>query len=235
MELNRCSVNAEKMLKQQLWKCGHFRRIEVLFNVLLTGEFYKLLSHIHFRKQFSGGFCKIGVLQNFAKFRGKHLCQSLFLKKGAGLRPETSLKKRLWHKCFPVNFAESFFYRTHLMAPSSFSSCFMGLSPLFSSQKKNDWLFQKTQKKLLQHEKEKEVSVIENLLIFLRTFKFCKWFFIIDYPLGKFLLLATVQNPVKHSLTLKIYTLWYDLEPIIWQTNHLLWNQKEGQEKNQRI
>ena len=81
MELNRCSVNAEKMLKQQLRKCGHFRRIEVLFNVLLTGEFYKLLCHIHFRKQFSGGFCKIGVLQNFAKFRGKHVCQSLFFKK----------------------------------------------------------------------------------------------------------------------------------------------------------
>ena len=43
-----------------------------------------------------------GVLINFAKFTGKHLCQSL--------RPATLLRKRLWHQCFPVNFAK--FIRT---------------------------------------------------------------------------------------------------------------------------
>ena len=35
-------------------------------------------------------------------------------------RPATLLKKKLWHKCFPVNFAKflrtSFFYRTPLVA-----------------------------------------------------------------------------------------------------------------------
>ena len=31
-------------------------------------------------------FCKIGVLRNFAKFTGKHLCESLFFNKVAGLR-----------------------------------------------------------------------------------------------------------------------------------------------------
>ena len=31
-------------------------------------------------------FCRKGVLRNFAKFTGKHLCQSLFLNKVAGLR-----------------------------------------------------------------------------------------------------------------------------------------------------
>ena len=51
---------------------------------------------------------KTGVLKNFAKFRGKHLLQSLFLNKVAGLRPATLLKKRLWHMCFPVNFAKYF-------------------------------------------------------------------------------------------------------------------------------
>ena len=51
-----------------------------------------------------------GVLRNFAKFTGKHLCQSLFLNKVAGLRPAILLKKRLWHRCFPVNFAK--FLRT---------------------------------------------------------------------------------------------------------------------------
>ena len=44
------------------------------------------------------------------KFTGKHLCQSLFLNKVTGLRPATLLKKSLWHKCFPVNFAK--FLRT---------------------------------------------------------------------------------------------------------------------------
>ena len=45
-----------------------------------------------------------GVLRNFAKFSGKHLCQSLFFNV-ASLRPATLLKKRLWYWCFLVNFA----------------------------------------------------------------------------------------------------------------------------------
>ena len=38
---------------------------------------------------------KKGVLRNFAKFTVKHLCQSLFFNKIAGLRSATLLKKRL--------------------------------------------------------------------------------------------------------------------------------------------
>ena len=38
-------------------------------------------------------FCKKGVLRNFTKFTGKHLCQSLFFNKVAGLRTATLLKK----------------------------------------------------------------------------------------------------------------------------------------------
>ena len=52
-----------------------------------------------------------GVLKNFAKFTEKHLWQSLFL------QVATLLKKRLWHRCFPVNFSkflEHLFYRTPL-------------------------------------------------------------------------------------------------------------------------
>ena len=52
-------------------------------------------------------FCKKGVLRNFTKFTGKHLCQSLFFNKVAGLSPTT--KKR--GSAFPVNFVE--FVRTH--------------------------------------------------------------------------------------------------------------------------
>ena len=62
-------------------------------------------------------FCKKGVPRTFAKFTGKQLCQSLFLNKVAGLRPATRpatlLKKRLWHRCFPVNFTK--FLRTSFL------------------------------------------------------------------------------------------------------------------------
>ena len=47
---------------------------------------------------------KKGVLKNFAKFTGKHLCQSLFLNKVAGQRPATLLKEGLWHRYFRANF-----------------------------------------------------------------------------------------------------------------------------------
>ena len=47
-----------------------------------------------------------GVLRNFAKFTGKHLCQSLFFNKVSGSGPATLFKKRLWYMCFPVNFAK---------------------------------------------------------------------------------------------------------------------------------
>ena len=50
-------------------------------------------------------FCKKRCcLRNFAKFTGKHLCQSLFFNKVASLTPANLFKKRHWHRCFPVNF-----------------------------------------------------------------------------------------------------------------------------------
>ena len=49
------------------------------------------------------------VLRIFAKFTGKHLYQSL--------GPATLLKKRLWHRCFPVNFAK--FLRTPFLQTTS--------------------------------------------------------------------------------------------------------------------
>ena len=59
-------------------------------------------------------FCKKDVHRNFTKFTGKHLCQSLFFNKVAAcrvsflikLQPATLLKKKFWHRCFPVNFAK---------------------------------------------------------------------------------------------------------------------------------
>ena len=68
-------------------------------------------NHIcNFRSSRPEMFCRKGVPRSFAKFTEKHLCQSLFCNKVASLRPATLLKKRLWHRCFPVNFAK--FLRT---------------------------------------------------------------------------------------------------------------------------
>ena len=46
------------------------------------------------------------VLRNFAKFRGKYLCQVLYFNKVADSEPAALLKKRPWRSCFPVNFAK---------------------------------------------------------------------------------------------------------------------------------
>ena len=48
-----------------------------------------------------------GVLKNFVKFTGKHLCESLFFDKVTGLRFATLLKTRLCLRRSTVNFAIS--------------------------------------------------------------------------------------------------------------------------------
>ena len=47
-----------------------------------------------FRSSHRGCSVKKDVHKNFTKFTGKHLCQSLFFNKVAGLGPATLLKKR---------------------------------------------------------------------------------------------------------------------------------------------
>ena len=70
-----------------------------------------------FQKQPPEVFFKKGVLRIFTKFIGKHLCQRLFFNKVAGPRPATLLKKSLWHRCFPINFAK--FLRTPFLQNTS--------------------------------------------------------------------------------------------------------------------
>ena len=64
------------------------------------------LNTIEHRSSHPEVFCKKGFLKNFAKFTEKHQCQGSFFNKVVGLRPATLLKKRLWHRCFPVNFVK---------------------------------------------------------------------------------------------------------------------------------
>ena len=64
-------------------------------------------------------FCKRGVLINFPKFTGKHLCQSIFFNKVADLN---FIKKETLTQVFSCEFCEIskniFSYRAPLMAAS---------------------------------------------------------------------------------------------------------------------
>ena len=97
-------------------------RSQVFLLISFLGIFFKLLELSRFitllyRSSRPEVFCKKCVLENSAKFTELHLCQSLFFNKVAGLRPATLLKKRLWDRCFPVNFVKFLrtpFYIEHL-------------------------------------------------------------------------------------------------------------------------
>ena len=62
-------------------------------------------------------FCKRYIRKNFAKFTGKHLWQSFFFNKIV----LDLQKKRLWYRCFPVNFTK--FLRTTFLQNTS-GDCF---------------------------------------------------------------------------------------------------------------
>ena len=53
-------------------------------------------------------FSPKGILKNFAKLRGKHLCYTLFFNKAADLRPLTLLKKNF------AKFLRTSFFTEHL-------------------------------------------------------------------------------------------------------------------------
>ena len=70
-------------------------------------------------------FCKKGVLRNFAKFTGKHLCQSLFLIKlqASGLQQACNfIKKKTLAQVFSCEFCEiskNTFFTEHLWTTAS--------------------------------------------------------------------------------------------------------------------
>ena len=73
------------------------------------------------------------ALRNFTKFTRKHLCQSLFFNKVAGLRLATLLKERLWHRYFPINFVE--FLRTRFLTEHLRTSA----SKMMTKTKMTNW------------------------------------------------------------------------------------------------
>ena len=97
-------------------KVSNKRKLTSYFKHVTSHSFWWYAFRIHYQScSLSAGhsrsrrlevFCKKGVFRNFVKSTRKHLYQSLFCKKVAALRPATLLKKRLWHKCFQVNFGK---------------------------------------------------------------------------------------------------------------------------------
>ena len=89
---------------------------------------------------------KESIVNNFAKFTSNHLCQSLFYNKVARLRPATFLNKKLWYRCFPLNFAiflrtSIFFLRTPFAKP--LRSTVSGTNSFESKQKTFSGWFQR--------------------------------------------------------------------------------------------
>ena len=67
-------------------------------------------------------FYEKSVLRNFTKFTGKHLCQSLFYDKAAGLTPATLFKKETLAQVFSCEFCEiskNTFFTEYLLTPAS--------------------------------------------------------------------------------------------------------------------
>ena len=96
------------------------------------------------QKQSPNIFWKKLVLRNFAKFAGKHLCQSLIFKKVADLRPVTLLKRRPRHMRFPMNFTK--FLRTSLQNIAGGCFCWsLGIHAIEyqNINEKNQILFEK--------------------------------------------------------------------------------------------
>ena len=95
-----------------LKKSGIFQCIVISYSLLNPDIMRKFSFQKH---SFQRRFMKNGVLKNFAKFTRKHVC--LFFNKVASLRPATLLKKRLWQRYFPANFAK--FVRTTFLQNTS--------------------------------------------------------------------------------------------------------------------
>ena len=78
---------------------------------------------------------KKGVPKNCAELKGKSKRQSLVFNKVTGLRPTTLLKKRLWHRRFPVNFAK--ILKTPFLK-NTFGRLLLDVVPVHKKKEKTD-------------------------------------------------------------------------------------------------
>ena len=105
-------ISAMEVFCKWLTAVNHFRKKKLHCRFLTESSMRLWLYNSYFlcinqyRSSHPKIFCRKAVLKNFAKFAEKQLCQSLFFNKVPGQSSATLLKKRLWRRCFPVNFAK---------------------------------------------------------------------------------------------------------------------------------
>ena len=91
----RCKICSKLIIKTK--ERRHWHIGVVLVSLLLTLK----------RSSRQEVFCEKGVLRKFAKHRKTPVRVSFLIKlQASGLRPAALLKKSLWYRCFPVNFAK---------------------------------------------------------------------------------------------------------------------------------
>ena len=80
----------------------------IIIKKIIRSNLSKTSAQINYRSSRPELFCKKGVLRNFPKFTGKHLCQRLFFNKVAGLRPNACnvIKKESLVLVFSCEFCE---------------------------------------------------------------------------------------------------------------------------------
>ena len=83
------------------------------------------ISEANFCRGSQNSFCKT-FLKSFVKFTEKDLCHNLFFKTFC------NFKKRLWHKCFPLN---SDFFKKHIFLQNTFRSLLL----LLENSLRNPW------------------------------------------------------------------------------------------------
>ena len=102
---NSLSISQEFNFSKSLGYCrGNYFTKSKLYHMSFICVLY-----IDLKKQPPEVFCKNAVLRNFPKFTEKHLRECLC--------PATLVKKKLWVRCFPVNFAK--FPRTAFLQNTS--------------------------------------------------------------------------------------------------------------------
>ena len=108
------SSHWELIYKKGILSCEFAKEFEVLWRVQSRVTLTNLRALRSSHRRCSVRKC---VLRNFAKFTGKHLSQSLFFCQSCRPQACNFIKKRLWRRCFPVNFTK--FLRTPLLQNTS--------------------------------------------------------------------------------------------------------------------
>ena len=88
----------EIVLEKQKKMCKHYLLTVQLHRLFIPTIVMYIFTNWEMNFRSLKVFYRKCVLRNFAKFTGKHLCQSLFFNKVAGNRPVP--------ECFPMNFSK---------------------------------------------------------------------------------------------------------------------------------